>query len=80
MLKLEMIITNDQSIQTDIDIANIELLQIVDQHSGQSDFYETKTAMERNLGFVLDPRKITVREFYSYIKNLKKYSPIQKVA
>lgn len=79
MLKLQMIISDDLSIQTDIDLAYIELLQLVDQTSGQSDFYETKTSMERNLGFILDPKKITVREFYSYIKNLKKYSK-QKVA
>ena len=79
MLKLQMIISDDLSIQTDIDLAYIELLQLIDQTSGQSDFYETKTSMERNLGFILDPKKITVREFYSYIKNLKKYSK-QKVA
>lgn len=79
ILTLRMIETDDLSLQTEIDLAHIELLQLIDQSTGQSDFYETKISMERNLGFVLDPKKITVREFYSYVKNLKKYSK-QRIA
>ena len=72
ILKLQMVVTDDYSLQTMIDIANIELQQMQEDISGQSDFYESKATMESRLGFVLDPRKITVREFYSYIKNLRK--------
>lgn len=74
LLDLKMVETDDFTIQTDIDILRIELAQMVEESSGKTDFYETKSMMEMNLGFTLDPRKITVREFYSYIKNLKKYS------
>ena len=70
-LKNEKLQTGDLSIQTFIDIAVMELNRLL-ADQGESDFFESKANMERRLGFVIDPRRISVAEFYSYISSLKK--------
>lgn len=66
-------VKNDKSLQIFIDIAKIELSWLLDEFSGQQDFYEFKSRVETMLGFAIDIKKTTVIEFYSYVKMLKQY-------
>lgn len=78
-LKVERMISGQKSLNTFIKIAEIELesLQKGDRKD-EVDFYESKAQVEKQIGFVLDPKKITVAEFYSYIKVIKQDNKPQK--
>ncbi|MBU3681639.1 MAG: hypothetical protein FGM16_06845 [Flavobacterium sp.] len=78
-LKVERMVTGQKSLNTFIKIAELELeaLQKGDRKD-EIDFYESKAQVEKQLGFVLDPKKITVAEFYSYIKVIKSDNKPQK--
>lgn len=71
-LKVEKMLSGDMSIQTLIDVCVFELDRMMKEMGDKSDFYESKAQMERMLGFTLDPRRVSVAEFYSYISTLKK--------
>lgn len=73
LLKIEKAERGDENMQTFIEIDEIKLQKKRAELSGvQSDFYDIKAAIESNLGFHIDPKKCTVVEFYSYLKNIKK--------
>ena len=69
-LRMQMCITRDMSIQTFIDIAQLELEDL--QTGGQKvDFLQSKLMVEKHYKFQIDMHKTSVTEFYTYIKNLK---------
>lgn len=70
-LKVEKWATLDMSIQTLIDIEVQDLARLTSEASGESDFYKSKAKMERMLGFTLDPHRVSVAEFNSYISSLQ---------
>lgn len=73
LLKIEKAERGDENIQTFIEIDEIKLQKKKSELSNvKSDFYDIKAAIESNLGFHIDPKKCTVVEFYSYLKNIKK--------
>lgn len=55
--------------QTFIDILNHETKQLEGQHN-KADLYHTVMSIEKNMGFRINPRDITVLEFYKYIDYL----------
>lgn len=71
-LRNEKMQTDDMSVQTFIDVGTEELERLIAEATGKTDFYESKADMERILGFVLNPRVVTVAEFNSYISSIKK--------
>lgn len=78
-LKVERMATGERSINTFIKIAELELEEMQKGNGREEvDFYESKAHVEKQLGFALDPMKITVSEFYSHIKVLKQTNKPQK--
>lgn len=72
LLRLELIYSDDRSIQTMINILTIELEQIKGRATGKTDFYESKAVLEKQLGFSIDPQRVSVAEFYAYISVINK--------
>jgi hypothetical protein len=70
-LKLKKIIKDDASINNFIK-ANEKLLTELKNKSVAGDLYETKQAIEKHFGFRISLIDCTVREFYGYLKDLKK--------
>lgn len=69
--QMKRIITGDRTIETFIQICKNELKQMQNDMTG-SNFWELKGHIEKGMGFVINPMRVTVAEFYSYIKILEK--------
>lgn len=70
-LKLKKLITKDMSYQTLIDVAEFKLSLLM-KNAGGGDIYTAKTAIERKLHVRVPLHECTVREFYSYIREIRK--------
>jgi hypothetical protein len=66
VLKLEMFIENDPSIQTFIEVKEIQLNNLLND-TKKEDSAIVSAYVEKFMGFKL-PKETTVKEFYSYIK------------
>mgnify|MGYP001591948919 CR=1 FL=1 len=71
-LKIEMAVTGDKTLLTLIKILMIEIDELMMPLGKPIDFYVIKTALEKHNGFRIDPRKTTVIEFYTYVKEMTK--------
>lgn len=72
-LKLKKIITKDDSIQNFIRAEEIKLEGIKKRiGNGGGDIYDAKKIIEKQFGVRLPMKEVTVREFYSYMKDVKK--------
>jgi len=69
--EIDMTLTGDLSMETFIDIMRVELKDITDV-SGGGTYMDTAIAVEKNMGFKLNVKEISVFEYYSYIKSLEK--------
>lgn len=69
-LKNKQIITGDDSIQNFIRIEEIKLDKMQGRNSG-SDVYKTKAIIEKHYGIRIPLAECSVREFYSYLKEIK---------
>lgn len=69
----DKILNNDPSLDTFIDIMKIELDEIKSSTEGGS-YMDTAITVEKNMGFKLNTKEISVFEYYSYIKSLEKQS------
>lgn len=72
-LQCELVITGDRSILLAIKVEEAELKKMKTEQSGKNDFHENKAAIEKAIGFRLDPKSVTVAEFYSYISVIKQH-------
>lgn len=70
LLKIEKAETGDDSLETMIEIREFELKK-KKEISRKSDFYLLKNNVEKKIGFRINPREVTVVEFYSYIKTFE---------
>lgn len=70
LLQIDKVLTGDKSIQTLINIEQIQLDKMLGDNI-KSDFLSIKTSIERSLRFHLDMQKVSVAEFYSYIQVIK---------
>jgi hypothetical protein len=70
LLKLELIITGDRSLETFIEIEEEELKEMQKELKGV-DFMESTIAIETRMKFQINPHNTTIRKFYSYLKLLK---------
>lgn len=66
-----MVLLDDSSLETFIDIMKVELDEIKMANSGGT-YMDTAIAVEKNMGFKLNTKEISVFEYYSYIKSLEK--------
>ena len=69
--EIDMVLFDDPSMETFIDIMKTELDDIKMANSGGT-YMDTAIAVEKNMGFKLNTKEISVFEYYSYIKSLEK--------
>lgn len=74
--KIEKMVTGDETIDTMIEICENELRQMSEIKKG-ADFWQSKSSIEKMIGFALDAKKTSVIEFYSHIENLKSEGKIK---
>jgi hypothetical protein len=67
----EMILGGDSSMETFIDIMKEELKDL-NASSSNGTYIDTAIAVEKNMGFKLNAKELSVFEYYSYIESLKK--------
>lgn len=71
IMKLDMYLNNDASMETFIEIKELELAKLLKSNEG-STTHELKARIEKFMGFRLDEKMVSVKEFYSYIELIKK--------
>jgi hypothetical protein len=71
ILKADRWLTGDKSLMTMIRVLEAELKAKIEL-TMEMEFFEMKAELEIQLGFTLDPAKVSVAEFYSYFKTLDK--------
>lgn len=69
-LQIDLLLTGDRSIETFIEIAQEERDNLQKTNS-KLDFMQSKIAIESKYKFQLNMNTTSIREFYSYLKNLK---------
>lgn len=69
-MQCDMIISNDRSIETFIEIEQQEL-EGLKTSLGKVDFQKTKIAIEAHYKFQVNVMTTSIKEFYSYLKDLK---------
>ena len=69
--EIDMVLTGDLSMETFIDIMRVELEELKNASSGGT-YMDTAIAVEKNMGFKLNSKELSVFEYYSYIKSLEK--------
>jgi phenylalanine-4-hydroxylase len=77
LLQARMAITEDRSLSAFIKICQIEIEALRAETQDRSDFYEIKGVLEHEMGFQIDIKKVSVAEYYTYFKALKKIRPKQ---
>ena len=71
-LKVQRMESGDRTLNTFIKIAEYNLSELQKENTSKDgDFFDTKTALEENVGFRIDPHVISVAEFYSHIRRQK---------
>lgn len=70
-LVLEHIKTEDRVLLTEIQIARQELSAMQAKQS-KGNFTKNKHAIEKSMGFHLNLKEVSIREFYDYLKALRK--------
>jgi len=75
LLKVQHALTDDNSIKTFITICELEISKMDEITTNKDDFYEIKGVLEHEMGFSIDIKKVSVSEYYTYFKALKKIRP-----
>lgn len=68
-LKIDKAITGDAFLETMIEIKQIELADLLKEKPTKTNF--AKVAIEKYMGFRLNEREVTVREYYDYLNVIK---------
>lgn len=71
IMKLDFMISGDKTILTFLEIAQKELEKITKEFEGGT-FIEIKVALEKAMGFQINPKETTVYDYYNYIKFIQK--------
>ena len=69
VLKIDMVLTNDKTIRTFIELKELELKDKLNVK--QSKTNTAKVAIEKYLGFRLNENEVTVKEYYDYLQAIK---------
>lgn len=70
LLKCRLIQTEDRSYETEIEIAELDLLDL-QKGISDADFKEAKIVIEKNMGFQINMNTTSIRDFYTYLNDLK---------
>lgn len=71
LLKIQVLKTGDRSLETMIDILEVELEEVTRKEEDKG-LNTSVIAVEKWMGFKLDTKKISTFEYYSYIKAIEK--------
>ena len=71
ILKADKVVDGDASLQTKIDIKEMLLAQMLETKTKKK-LNEVKVFVEKWMGFRLDERVVTVKEYYTYLYALEK--------
>ena len=77
LLQARRALTDDRSLNAFIKICEIEIEALKKETTERADFYEIKGMLEHEMGFQINIKKISVAEYYTYFKALKKIRPTQ---
>lgn len=69
ILKIDKVLTGDKFLQTFIELKEIELQELL--QTKQTKTVSDKVAIEKYLGFRINEKEISVKEYYEYINALK---------
>jgi len=65
--------TGNKTLNTEIKIEEEELNALMKANDqGEGDFFEVKALIEQSRGVAIDHYKVTVAEFFTYVKLMKK--------
>jgi len=70
VLEWDIILTGDKSLQTFIDIKNFELQELLKEEKAQTNG-QAKIYIEKYMGFRLDEKTLSVKDYYGYVNALK---------
>ena len=68
----DMVLTGDKTLATFIEIEQMELRDMINEKETMN-FMEIIAALEKHLGFVLDPKRTTVMKYYTYLRAIERY-------
>lgn len=71
-LRVERIVNDDDSLETFIEIAEIQLVNLKKSFEGKANFLESKVMLDKAMGFQVDTVNTTVAQYYSYFAILAK--------
>ena len=77
LLQARRALTDDRSLNAFIKICELEIEALKKETTERADFYEIKGMLEHEIGFQINIKKISVAEYYTYFKALKKIRPKQ---
>lgn len=77
LLQARRALTDDRSLNAFIKICEIEIEALKKETTERADFYEIKGMLEHEMGFQINIKKISVAEYYTYFKAIKKIRPTQ---
>ena len=69
ILKIDKVLTENNSMQTFIELKQIELDELINVKSEKTKTY--KVEIEKFLGFRLNEKEVTVKEYYEYLEAIK---------
>jgi len=69
ILKIDKVLTENNSLQTFIELKQIELDELINVKSEKTKTY--KVEIEKFLGFRLNEKEVTVKEYYEYLEAIK---------
>lgn len=65
VLKIDLILSNDNTIKTFIELKELELEAVLNVKQTKTNF--AKIAIEKYLGFRINEKEVTVKEYYDYL-------------
>jgi hypothetical protein len=71
ILKIDLIVDGDGSIQTFIEIKEFEMSQVFNKET-KTNYNEVKVYVEKYMGFRLDVKTTSTRDYYTYLKAIEK--------
>lgn len=72
VLKIDMHLTGNRSIEVFINAKEHEINMLSKEQPKTGNWLETKTHIEKFMGFRMNPKEVTVSEYYSHIAAMKK--------
>lgn len=72
LMRVKMIVTDDESIETFIDLAEIDLAMLQKRGAGEFNSFEFMVFLEKQVGYHIDLMTTTVTKYYSIINALQK--------